>query len=312
MVSFVIIQLPPGDFASRYKQNLIEQGGLSEHEAQIMADKLRARYGLDKPLPVQYLSWVGGIVTKGSFGFSFAYKKDVGELIKERLPRTFYLAIITHIIATFFGLLIGIYSATRQYSIGDNIATFIAFIGMAVPRFFLALIIMYWLIFKMGQTHVGSFFSPEYLLAPWSFAKCFDLIKHVWPVILIAGLGGLARNMRVMRANLLDVLNSQYVTTARSKGLLERNVVNKHAVPNALHPIVMFQGMVLPYMIQGEMEAAIVLSLPTMGPMFYDSLINQDIYVSGSFLLMLSVLLVAGNLVADVMLGFLDPRVRYD
>ena len=311
VISFVIIQLPPGDFGDRYKQGLIEQGGLTETEAQKMADALRKRYGLDRPMPIQYLNWVKGIVTKGRFGFSFAYKKDVGELIAERLPRTFLLAFAAHAISTFIGISIGIYSATHQYSVGDNIATFVAFIGMAIPRFFLALIVIYWLMFGIGQQHIGSFFSPQYAIAPWSLSKFVDLLKHVWPVILIAGIGGLARNMRVMRGNLLDVLDAQYVTTARSKGLREDEVIVKHAVPNALHPIIMYQGLALPYMIQGELEAAIVLGLPTVGPMFYDSLVNQDIYVAGSFLLMLSVLLVVGNLIADVCLAVLDPRIRY-
>ncbi|MCD6291155.1 MAG: ABC transporter permease, partial [Anaerolineae bacterium] len=180
------------------------------------------------------------------------------------------------------------------------------------PRFWIALVIIYVLVFTFGQKHVSSLYSPQYAVAPWSWGKLVDYLKHVWPVIVIAGLGGVARNMRVMRGNLLDVLNAQYVTTARSKGLTERKVIYKHAVPNALHPIIMYQGMVLPYMIQGELEAAIVLSLPTMSPLFYDSLVNQDIYITGSLLLMYSVLLVAGNLLADIALGILDPRIRYD
>jgi len=161
------------------------------------------------------------------------------------------------------------------------------------------------------QQHVSSFFSPQYVLAPWSWPKLLDFIKHIWPVILIAGLGGVARNMRVMRGNLLDVLNAQYVTTARSKGLTETKVMYKHAVPNALHPIIMYQGMVLPYMVQGELQAAIVMSIPTISPMFYDSLINQDIYITGGILLMYSVMLVVGNILADVFLAILDPRIRY-
>ena len=310
MVSFAIIQLPPGDFADRYKQSLIEQGGVTASEAQKMADVLRRRYGLDQPIPVQYLNWIKGIVTQGRFGFSFAYKKDVGELIAERLPRTFLLALAAHVVSTFLGVSIGIYAATHQYRLGDNIATLVAFMGTAVPRFFLALIVVYWMIFVMEQQHVRSFFSPHFVLAPWSVAKAIDLLAHIWPVILIAGIGGLARNMRVMRGNLLDVLNAQYVTTARAKGLQEGRVTLKHAVPNALHPLIMYQGLALPYMIQGELEAAIVLGLPTVGPMFYDSLIQQDIYVSGSFLLMLSVVLVVGNLMADVGQALLDPRIR--
>jgi len=311
LVSFVIIQLPPGDYGDHYKQHLIQRGGLSEIEAQRLADAFRAKHGLDKPMPVQYLNWIGGIVTEGRFGYSFSYKKDAGELIAERMPRTVLLAVSAHLLATLLGLAIGVYSATRQYSLGDYAATFVAFLGMAVPRFFLALVLVYWLMFSAGQEHVGAFFSPEYAVAPWSWAKFVDLVKHVWPVIAIAGFAGMARNMRVMRANLLDVLGAQYVTTARAKGLTERQVTYKHAVPNALHPIIMYQGMALPYMIQGEMEVAIVFSLPTMGPMFYNALVTQDLYVAASFLLMISILLVVGNLLADVLLAAVDPRIRY-
>jgi peptide/nickel transport system permease protein len=312
LVSFIIIQLPPGDFATVYKNHLINQGGAREAEAEAMANQFRARYGLDKPLPIQYFNWIKGIVTKGSFGFSFAYRKDVGKLIAERLPRTILLALAAHAISTLVGIFIGIFVATRQYSLADNVAAFLAFTFMSVPRFWIALVIIYWLVFGMGQQHVSSFFSPRYVLAPWCWAKLVDFLKHIWPVIVIAGLGGVARNMRVMRANLLDVLNAQYVTTARSKGLAESGVIYKHAVPNALHPILMYQGMALPYMIQGELEAAIVLSIPTVGPMFYDSLLNQDIYISGSFLLMYGTLLVVGNLLADIFLAALDPRIRYN
>ncbi len=312
IVSFVVIQLPPGDFATVYRERLINQGGMSATEAEKAAEKFRKRYGLDKPLPVQYLNWVKGIVTEGSFGYSMAYAKDVGELIAERLPRTILLALLAHATSTFVGILIGIYVAPRQYSLSDNLASLFAFVFASLPRFWIALVIIYTLVFTFGQKHVSSFFSPEYVLAPWSWGKLLDFIEHIWPVIVIAGLGGVARNMRVMRGNLLDVLNAQYVTTARAKGLTERAVMYKHAVPNALHPIIMYQGMVLPYMIQGELEAAIVLSLPTVSPLFYDSLINQDIYITGSLLLMYGVMLVVGNLLADLALGILDPRIRYD
>lgn len=312
LVSFIVIQLPPGDFASLYKQRLINQGGMSPEEAEKAAEVFRVRYGLDKPLPIQYFNWIKGIVTEGSFGYSMAYKKDVGELIAERLPRTLLLAFLAHATSSVVGIITGIFVAPRQYSMSDNLASLVAFIFASVPRFWIALVIIYVLVFGFGQKHVSSFFSPQYVLAPWSWAKLLDFIKHIWPVIVVAGLGGVARNMRVMRGNLLDVLNAQYVTTARSKGLTERAVMYKHAVPNALHPIIMYQGMVLPYMIQGELEAAIVLSIPTVGPMFYDSLINQDIYISGSFLLMYGVLLVAGNLLADLFLAVLDPRIRHE
>ena len=310
LVSFIIIQLPPGDFAQIYRDRLMNQQGLSESEAERAADLLRARYGLDQPAPIQFLTWLKGIVTEGSFGFSFAYKKDVGELIAERLPRTLLLAVLAHLTSTVIGIAVGIYVAPRQYSWSDNISAFIAFILASLPRFWIALVIIYILVFGFGQQHVSSFYSPQYALEPWSWGKVVDMFKHIWPVIVVAGLGGVARNMRVMRGNLLDELNAQYVTTARSKGLTEGKVMFRHAVPNALHPIVMYQGTVLPYMLQGELQAAIVLSLPTLGPMFYDSLLNQDIYISGSFLLIYGALLVLGNLIADICLVVLDPRVR--
>jgi peptide/nickel transport system permease protein len=310
-VSFVVIQLPPGDFATVYKQRLISQAGMSVSEAEAAADVYRERYGLDKPVFIQYVNWIKGIVTEGSFGFSMAYARDVGELIAERLPRTILLALLAHATSTLVGIVVGIYIAPRQYSLSDNVAAFVAFIFTSLPRFWIALVIIYLLVFTFHQKHVSSFFSPQYALTPWSWPKLLDFIKHIWPVIVIAGLGGVARNMRVMRGNLLDVLNAQYVTTARSKGLTENKVMVKHAVPNALHPIIMYQGMVLPYMVQGELQAAIVMSIPTISPMFYDSLLNQDIYITGSILLMYSVMLVVGNILADIFLAILDPRIRY-
>lgn len=310
-VSFVVIQLPPGDFATVYKQRLINQAGMSASEAEAVADVFRERYGLDKPIFIQYVNWIKGIATEGSFGFSMAYGRDVGELIAERLPRTILLALLAHATSTLVGIVVGIFIAPRQYSLSDNVAAFVAFIFTSLPRFWIALVIIYLLVFVFKQQHVSSFFSPQYVLAPWSWPKLLDFIKHIWPVIVIAGVGGVARNMRVMRGNLLDVLNAQYVTTARSKGLTENKVMVKHAVPNALHPIIMYQGMVLPYMVQGELQAAIVMSIPTISPMFYDSLINQDIYITGSILLMYGVMLVIGNILADVFLAILDPRIRY-
>jgi peptide/nickel transport system permease protein len=311
LVAFIVIQLPPGDFAQVYKQRLINQAGMTATEAEAAAAVYRARYGLDKSIPLQYLNWIKGIVTEGSFGYSMAYGRDVGELIAERLPRTILLALLAHATSSLVGIVVGIFIAPRQYSLSDNLAALFAFIFTSVPRFWIALVVIYLLVFTFGQQHVSSFFSPRYALAPWSWLKLVDFIKHIWPVVLIAGLGGVARNMRVMRGNLLDVLNAQYVTTARSKGLTEARVMYKHAVPNALHPIIMYQGMVLPYMVGGELEVAIVMSIPTVGPLYYDSLINQDIYITGSILLMYGVMLVVGNLLADVLLAVLDPRIRY-
>jgi peptide/nickel transport system permease protein len=287
-------------------------------EAEAAAEVYRERYGLNDPLFIQYFNWIKGIVTEGSFGYSMAYSRDVGELIAERMPRTLVLALLSHAISSLVGIFIGIYIAPRQYSLSDNLAALFAFVFTSVPRFWLALVIIYLLVFTFGQQHVSSFNSPQYVFVPWfeglsfNWAKLVDFVKHIWPVVLIAGLGGVAQNMRVMRGNLLDVLNAQYVTTARSKGLTEGKVMVKHAVPNALHPILMYQGTVLPYMMAGELQAAIILGLPTLAPMFYESLLNQDIYISGSFLLIYGVLLVVGNLIADLLLAVLDPRIRYD
>jgi peptide/nickel transport system permease protein len=311
LVSFIIIQLPPGDFASSLMTNLLNNG-VPEAEAQRQVEATRVQYGLDQPVPIQYARWVSNIVTRGQFGYSFAYKKDVSELIAERLPRTLVLALASHLISTLLGIGIGIYAATHQYKLGDIAATVLAFLGTSIPRFFLALLILYYLAFSVGAQHFTNFNSPQYAFAPWSWAKIMDTLSHIWPVILIAGFGGVALNMRVMRGNLLDVLNMQYVTTARSKGLAERSVIYKHATPNALHPIIMYQGTVLPYMLAGELEAAIVLGLPTLAPMYYSSLLNQDIYVSGGFLLIYGVLLVLGNLIADIVLTIVDPRIRLD
>ena len=310
-VAFTIIQIPPGDFADIYKQQLINLGGQSVEDAEIAADKLRERYGLNDPVPVQYVNWMAGIILRGEFGFSVAYKQDVGDIIAQRLPRTIGIALAAHAISTVVGIMLGIYIANRQYSFADNLASTFAFIATSIPRFSLALIIVYILAFELGQEHVSTIFSPEYRYAPWSIDKAIDLIKHIWPVIFIAGFSGVARNMRVMRGNLLDVLNQQYVTTARSKGLKERRVMNRHAVPNALHPIIAYQGTVLPYMLQGELEAAIVLGIPTLAPLFAASLINQDIYISGSIMLLYGILLVVGNFLADIALGLLDPRIAY-
>jgi peptide/nickel transport system permease protein len=311
IVSWVVIQLPPGDFATTYQNFLLNQGGTTQEQAEAAANRLRAQLGLDQPQIVQYLTWMKGIFTQGKFGYSFAYRQEVGLLIGERLWYTLLLAISAHAISTFVGIPLGIYVAQHKYGWSDNIASVLAFVMASVPRFWIALVFAYTLVFTFGQHHITSLFGPEWALAPWSPGKIWDLIKHVWPVIFIAGLGGVARNMRVMRGNLLDVLGAQYVTTARSKGLAEDRVIKRHAVPNALHPIIAYQGTVLPYMFQGELEVAIVLGIPTLGPLFYESLVNQDIYISGGLLFIYAALIVLGNLISDVALAMFDPRIKY-
>ncbi|QKD05560.1 ABC transporter permease [Mesorhizobium loti] len=310
LVTFAIIQAPPGDYADYIRSQLINQGGASFAEADAQAQAYRVEHGLDKPLPVQYLNWIGGIVTRGDFGYSLYYNKPVADVVGERLPRTLLLALVCHLLASVLGITFGIWAATRQYTWIDTTLSAISFLGMTVPRFLMALIIVYLLVFQFNVSEIGSFFSPQYGGAPWSWAKFVDLVKHVWPVVAIATFGGLAYNMRVMRGNLLDTLNAQYVETARAKGLTGSAVVMRHAVPNALHPLVMYQGVVLPYMLTGEIETAIIFALPTVGPAIVGSMAVGDVYVTATFMMVLSATLIVGNIIADMLLVLLDPRIR--
>ena len=310
VVTFAIIQAPPGDYADYIRSMLINQGGATAEEAEVQAEAYREANGLNDPLPVQYFNWMSGIVTRFDFGHSLYYNKPVGDVVAERLPRTILLALTCHLFASVLGIGMGIIAATRQYSWIDTAFGVVSFLGMTVPRFLLALIIIYILAFRMNVQEIGSFFSSRYGGAPWSWDKFVDLVKHIWPVVFIATFGGLAYNMRVMRANLLDVLNSQYVETARAKGLSESAVILKHAVPNALHPLVAYQGVVLPYMLTGEIEVAIVFGLATVGPAITGSMAVGDVYVTATFMLVLAATLIIGNIIADLLLVALDPRIR--
>ncbi len=317
VITFVIIQAPPGDFGDFIKTNMISQGGASVAAAEAAAETYRERFGLNDPLVVQYARWITGIVTRGDFGFSYFYNKPVADVVAERLPRTIMLALVCHFLASLLGIGFGILAATRQYSWVDTILSFVAFLGMTIPRFLLALIILYVLAFRLNVQELGSFYSSRYGGQPYWFgpfdfnwAKLWNLIEHIWPVVFIATLGGLAYNMRVMRANLLDTLNAQYVETARAKGLSESRVIMRHAVPNALHPLVAYQGVVLPYMLTGEIEVAIVFALATVGPAIVGSMGIGDVYVTATLLLVLGATLIIGNIIADLALALLDPRIR--
>jgi len=317
IITFAIIQAPPGDYADFIRSQLITQGGASVAVAEAAAERYREAHGLNDPLAVQYLHWVWGIVSRGDFGQSYFYNRPVAEVVGERLPRTIALALVCHLLASLFGIGFGILAATRQYSWIDTCLGFLSFLGMTVPRFLLALVLMYVLVFRLNVQELGSFYSMRFGGQPyWSgfldfnWAKLWNLIQHVWPVIAIATLGGLAYNMRVMRGNLLDTLGAQYVETARAKGLPESRVILRHAVPNALHPLVAYQGVILPYMLTGEIEVAIVFSLATVGPAIVGSMQIGDVYVTATLLLVLGVTLIIGNLIADMLLIALDPRVR--
>ncbi len=310
VVTFAIIQAPPGDYADYIRSQLMNQGGASFEQAEAQAQAYRIEHGLDKPIVVQYFNWIGGIITRGDFGYSFYYNKPVADVVGERLPRTIALALVCHILSSLLGIGFGIWAATRQYSWIDNLLSTVAFLGMTIPRFLMALILVYLVVFHFDVSEIGSFFSPQYGGAPWSWGKFVDLVSHVWPVVAIAVFGGLAYNMRVMRGNLLDTLNAQYVETARAKGLSEGAVIMRHAVPNAVHPLIMYQGVVLPYMLSGEIETAIIFALPTVGPAIVGSMAVGDVYVTATFMMVLAATLIIGNIIADMLLAMLDPRVR--
>ncbi|MBM7037407.1 ABC transporter permease [Vibrio sp. qd031] len=310
VLTFVIIQLPSGDYGDLVKNQAMTMGGASPAQAELLAEQARERFGLNDPLIVQYGRWIGNIVFHFDFGHSFAYNKPVMEVVGDRLPRTLAIALSCHIGATLLGVLAGIYAARRQNKVGDRVATLFSFIAMTVPRFVMAIILVYFMVFVWDVGSIGAMNSPQYMFEPMSWAKFWDTIVHIWPVILIAAFGGMAFNLRIMRGNLLDVLKLQYVETARAKGLTENRVIYKHAVPNAMHSLVSYQGVALPYMITGEMEAAMVLGIPTIGPLIISAMAEQDVYVIGTIMLLIAALLVIGNLIADILLAVLDPRIR--
>ena len=316
-ITFMIIQAPPGDYGDFIRTNMITQGNATPEAANRAAEAYRETHGLNDPLPVQYVRWIWGIVSRGDFGQSYAYNKPVYDVVMQRLPATIAIALTCHILASLFGIGFGVLAAVRQYTWVDTVLSIISFLGMTIPRFLLALVILYILAYKLNVQEIGSFYSSRfggqpYWLGPFDFnwAKFGNLMQHIWPVIAVATIGGLAYNMRVMRANLLDTLNAQYVETARAKGLGEGAVIMRHAVPNALHPLVAYQGVVLPYMLTGEIEVAIVFGLATIGPAIVGSMNIGDVYVTATLLLVLGATLIIGNIIADLLLVALDPRIR--
>jgi peptide/nickel transport system permease protein len=307
ILSFVIIQLPPGDFFDSLQAQLAESDSKADQEA---FTALREQYHLDQPLWKQYLYWVDGCL-QGDFGYSFEWRRPVSELIAERLGLTFIMSFGSLLFMWFLAIPIGIYSARNRLSPGDYLLTFLAFIGLCVPGFVIALIAMYVSVFWFGGS-AGGLFSPEYLYAPWSLARIWDLLQHLWVPVLVIGAAGTATMMRLMRTSMLDVLGEPYITTARAKGLAERWVIYKYAVRVAINPMISILGMQIPQLVSGSIIVAIVLGLPTTGPLFYRALETQDMYLAGTFLMLLAVLLLLGNLLADILLAWADPRIRLD
>ncbi|HHV01343.1 MAG TPA: ABC transporter permease [Defluviitoga tunisiensis] len=300
VLCFIITELQPGSFASQFMEN---PNISPEHLV-----RLNEMLGLDKPPVQRYFMWIKGIVTKGDFGYSFAYKRPVGELIWERMGWTVSIALLTIIFQWIIAIPAGIYTSLHQYSVSDYILTFIGFLGISVPVFFLALVFM-WLALQMGATSLGGLFSAEYMGAPWSWAKLLDLLKHIWLPIVVIGFSGLAGLMRVMRGNMLDVINAPFVTSLKARGL-EDQVVRRHVIKNAINPLVSIAGMQLPEIFSGTIITSIVLNLPTMGPFFYNALLNHDQYLVMTFLMFIAFMTQIGNLLADIALAILDPRIR--
>ena len=305
IVSFIIIQLPPGDFLTAYVANLEAQGEGVDDET-IAA--LQKRYGLGQPIHVQYGKWVWGML-HGDFGQSFRWGVPVSELIWGRLGLTVLVSSTTLVLTWLISFPVGIYSAVKQYSLGDYFFTTAGFLGVAIPNFLIALVLMVLTYVYLGQS-VGGLFSPEYVEAPWTWARVVDLANHMWIPLIVLGTSGTASLIRIMRANLLDELEKPYVVTARAKGQSEFKLLMRYPVRAALNPFVSTVGWSLAQLVSGSTITAVVLNLPMAGPLMLQALIAQDMYLAGSFILMLSVLTVIGTLLSDILLAWLDPRIR--
>ena len=308
LIAFLIIQLPPGDYVTSMLATMADSGQNVDPE---QLEALRRSYGFDDPIWLQYWKWITGILFRGDFGYSFEWNRPVADLIWERMGSTLALSLASLLFVWAVSLPIGIYSAMRRHSVGDYGFTFLGFIGLAIPNFIMALTLMYFSYRYFGQS-VGGLFSPEYVEAPWSWGKFVDLLAHLWIPIIVIGTNGTAALIRILRANLTDELSKPYVITAKAKGLPEYRAVVKYPVRIALNPFVSAIGWVLPELISGVTITAIVLNLPTAGPLLLRALISQDMYLAGSFILLMGVLTLVGMLISDILLALLDPRIRFN
>jgi len=307
-VSFLIIDLPPGDFMD---QKLMELAARGDRSAELRIAEYRARYGLDQPLLTRYWIWASNFV-KGDFGQSFQWERPVKDVLGERLQMTLVLAFAAMAVTWVVAIPVGVYSAVNQYSLGDQIMTTIAFIGMGMPNFLLALLILFFAVVVLN-TDISGLFSREFRDAPWTMAKVWDLLKHLWIPAIIASVTESAGLIRIMRANLLDTLGQPFVEAARARGLRNRTVIWKHAVRIAINPlVVIFGSEYLPGIINRNLLLAFILNLPTIGPVFIQALTVQDSYMAGTCLVFLVMLTLLGNLAADIGLAWLDPRIRFE
>lgn len=307
IITFFIIQLPPGDFFDTMQAEIAETGGAQDAQTfQI----LRERYGLDQPFWVQYIRWVQGW-PEGDFGWSLAWNTPVLPLVRDRLAYTILLGTFSLLVTVTYAIPVGIYSATHQYSISDNAFSLFGFIGLSLPGFLLALFWMF-LGALVLRISVGGIMAPEFANEPMSWAKLSSLWNHFWPPALILGLSSTASMQRIMRSSMLDVMNQQFITTARAKGLKESKVVNRYGVRVAVNPLISVLALEIPKIISESALVGIVMSLPTTGPLFLRALQTQDMYLAGTFLLFMTFLLMISNLLADIALAWVDPRIVYE
>ena len=307
-VSFIIIKLPPGDFLT---QKLAQLQARGDRSAETQIANYRAKYGLDRPFMVQYTTWAVNFL-KGDFGESFEFERPVRDILGQRLTMTVVLALATLIITWVIAIPLGVYSAIKQYSLGDQIITTISFIGLGMPGFLLALLILYVAIIILNQDVLGLF-SKQYVDAPWSFGKVIDLLKHLWIPAVISAITGTGGLIRIMRGNLLETLGQPFVEAARARGLKNSQVTWKHAVRIAINPLIVILGSeALPGIIGGGALVSIVLNLPTIGPLFVDSLRKLDMFMAGTCIVFFTILLLIGNLLSDLLLAWVDPRIRLD
>lgn len=303
--SFILIQLPPGDYLTSYISRLRDTRGTDVDQAEI--DSLRMQYGLDQPMYIQYIKWVSGMF-RGDFGRSFAWNMPVATMIKERLGVTVFTSFLTLIVTYVVAIPIGIYSATHQYSLLDYLFTGVGFAGLAMPSFFLALVLMYYM--TMAGMNAGGLYSAEFIDKPMDWAKFVDMLKHIPVLIIAVGLAGTASLIRIIRSGVLDELKRNYVTSARSKGLPEVRMLFKYPVRIALNPVVSTIGWMLPSIVSGATVTAIAMNIPTIGSLLYESLLAQDTYAAGACIMILSSLTVIGMFISDILLVFVDPRIR--
>ena len=305
VLSFIIIQAPPGDYLDAYVAQLRALDQIID-DAEV--ESLRIRYGLGQPMYVQYFKWIGGLL-RGDLGRSMQWNQPVSRILAERLPWSVLISLVSLLFVYAVAIPIGTTSATHQYSIRDYVFTFFGFIGIAIPNFLFALILLYLYFVYTGDVVLGLF-SPQFQFAPWSLAKFLDMLQHLWMPAVIIGTAGTCGLIRVMRANLLDELQKPYVLVARAKGLTKRRVLYKYPFRIAINPVVSTIGWVLPALVSGEVFVSLVLGLPTIGPVLFQSLLSQDMWLAGSIVFILSVLTVIGTLISDILLAWLDPRIK--